>query len=210
MSYSQCICQNCKKPSYFSNKSTQTESSYTNTSLMPSSPPPLGIFTTSQPGRIVKIKPCKGDLDELTEIFEDCDLSSICENDSIDCISCRKSILKDEPNHFVLSVSTKDELTESTRIKNVFSITARQTPDLYHKFEESSRAKAKTPSLHMYNFSKSNYSEKDYFTQSYESMLENCRYKDSDEFRECFRNLVMIEKKSLQESYFRQPAGRRY
>ncbi|OMJ90380.1 hypothetical protein SteCoe_7296 [Stentor coeruleus] len=210
MSCNQCICQNCKKPSYSNSKSTQTESSYAKTSLIPSSPPPLGIFTTSQPGRIVKIKPCKGDIDVHNEIFEDCDLSSICENDSLNCISYRKSILKDEPNHFVLSVSTKDELTESIRIKNAFSITARQTPDLYHKFEESSRAKAKTPSIYMYDFTKSNYHENDYFTQSYENMLENCSYKDSDEFRECFKNLVMIEKKSLQESFFRQPVGRRH
>lgn len=209
MSSSHCLCRNCKKSHYSSEKGTQTESSFSNSPLMPSSPPPLRIFTTCQPGRIVKIRPCKGDLDELCEIFEDCDLSSISENDSLDCLSCRRSIFKDEPIPFALSVSTKDELTDSTRIKNLFSITARQTPDLYHKFEENSRVKAKTPSLHMYNYSKSGYDKEDY-TQSYENILENCKCKDSDEFREKFKNLVLIEKKSLQESFFKQVASRRY
>ena len=89
-----------------------------------------------------------------------------------------------------------------------FSRTARQSPDIFEK-SEGFRILSITPSLYpIYNQCRYTQEvENEELSESYEIMMsEFSSKKDSDNFEQCFRNLVKFEKISVRESFSKRPS----
>jgi hypothetical protein len=205
-----CNCSKCQQSLPLKSVGIQTDENPSFHASPQSLPRPLRANHSIQARKIVKIEPIKGDLDEQSDPFDDCDLSSIEISNSHDSQSKNKSTSKDETIHFAHSSFSKDELTESTRVKNLFSISGRQTPESMYKSRKMMRKKARTPSLYSMGTNKFEIIDKEAFELSYEQTKGKMNYQEKEEFRQCVENLMMIEKQSLQQSFRKQMSMRRY
>ena len=203
------MCNSCKHVTYLKNIAIQTDDSRRKPSLR------LPIFIRSETEKIthsdifVKLEPCKGDLGDICDIFDDCDLSSINGNDSIELHSTAKNTSKDEVSTLATFVFGKDNVSESTKIKQAFCNTARQSPDIFEKLDDN-RIYCKTPSLHRYTNSKWSNFENEELSESYELMMEHFANTQSEDFKQCFKNLVNIEKISLRKNFNKGFFGKKY
>lgn len=183
------LCKGCKRSLTLKEASMQTDEPLNTKRLPINSPPPLRTQKTCSPSKMLKIEQNLGDVDNLSE-----GLDSESDDFYIDTPYVRKSLGKDETIHLGYGFC-KEELTESTKVRSFFPNKARQTPDPKKQFEELWLKKSRTPGFHNIKPSKN-----ETFTESYEKIVKGCKVKNSVEFRECFKKLVFIEKKSLQET----------
>lgn len=180
----------CKQVVQVKETAMQTEGNYGNSIFSRSRTAILKVL----PEKIVKLESCKGDLDETCEMFEDCDLSSIHANDSTDVASIVKSTSKDETvcGHLYAKPSKLPK-------RKYKPFTACASPEMFKDVEEN-RMFSMTPSLYKNKFITQGPSEE--LSESFEILIENFSNQDPDDLKQCFRTLVMIEKRSVQENFY--------
>ena len=191
------LCKGCKRSLTLKEASIQTDEPLNTKRFLINSPPPLRTQKTCSPSKIFKIEQNQGDVDELSEGF-----GSASDDFSIEAPYVRKSLGRDDTLHLEFGFC-RDELTESTKVRSYFPVNARQTPNPKKLLEKLS-SKSRTPGL-LNNKSL----KEEPFADSYEKMVNGYKGKNTSEFRECFKKLVFIEKKSLQETLCKKLGTRR-